>query len=145
MAQKDEFKIDISHCAVMPLKFTGLTTLAAESGSHWHFNTWHVRPYMNHYWSLRQFHTRTVFYTSFTSQEYHFFSGIMKWWAVEWKGRKVTRYQRPVCIYYFKVKTVQIGRGKGSVKAVSAEEFKIIHIFLGKNPQHFHLVRVVLC
>lgn len=28
----------------------------------------------------------------------------------------------------------QTGRGKGSVKALSAEQFKIIHIFLGKNP-----------
>lgn len=29
---------------------------------------------------------------------------------------------------------VQTGRGKGSVKPFSAEEFKIVHIFLGKNP-----------
>lgn len=30
--------------------------------------------------------------------------------------------------------TVQTGRGKRSVKAVSAEGFKIIRIFLGQNP-----------
>lgn len=92
----------------------------------------------------------TVSYQNSVLYKLHFteaslFSGIMKWWAVEQKGRKVTRYQRPVCICYFKVKTVHTARGKGSVKAVSAEEFQIVHIFLGKNPQHFHLVRVVLC